>query len=60
MDSCYTYPSMVDKMKWQGKELEEYNKGELIVIIEVLARMAEQQARRHVQELENLLHPQGD
>ena len=47
-------------MKWQGKELEEYNKGELIVIIEVLARMAEQQARRHVQELENLLPPQGD
>jgi hypothetical protein len=47
-------------MKWQGKELHEYSKGELMVIIETLARMAEQQARRHVQDLENLLYPRED
>lgn len=45
-------------MLWQGKPLEEYSKKELMLIIETLARMAEQQARRHVQELENLLRPQ--
>ena len=45
-------------MKWQGKELSEYSKGELMVIIEALYRITEQQARRHVQELESLIHPE--
>lgn len=47
-------------MKWQGKELHEYSKGELMVIIEALYRITEQQARRHVQELESLIHPEED
>lgn len=47
-------------MLWQGKPLEEYSKKELMLIIETLARIAEQQARRHVQELEDLIHPEED
>ena len=47
-------------MKWQGKNLEDYSKGELMVIIEALYRITEQQARRHVQELEDLIHPEED
>jgi hypothetical protein len=59
--SCFECPKKVDGiMKWQGKDLEEYGKGELIVIIEALYRITEQQARRHVQELESLIHPEDD
>lgn len=47
-------------MKWQGKELEDYSKKELMLIVETLARIAEQQARRHVQDLEDLLYPKED
>lgn len=46
------------KMIWQGKDLKEYSKEELMLIVETLARMAEQQARRHVQDLESLFRPQ--
>jgi hypothetical protein len=41
-------------MRWQGKELSEYSKNELMLIVETLMRVTEQQARRHVEELGNL------
>ena len=43
-------------MLWQGKELKDYSKEELMLIIETLARMAEQQARRHAQDLSVLFN----
>ena len=42
-------------MLWQGKELKEYSKEELMLIIETMTRIMRQQSERHVKELENLL-----
>ena len=42
-------------MLWQGKELKEYSKEELMLIIETMARIVRQQSERHIKELENLL-----
>jgi hypothetical protein len=41
-------------MRWQGKKLSEYSKNELVLIVEALMRITEEQARRHVRELEDL------
>jgi len=42
-------------MLWQGKELKEYSKEELMLIIETLARAMREQQLRHSKDLENLL-----
>lgn len=42
-------------MKWQGKELKEYSKEELMLIIETLARTMREQQDRHHKDLESLL-----
>lgn len=47
-------------MKWQGKDLKDYSKEELMLIIETMARTLRQQSARHVQEIEELLFPQED
>lgn len=47
-------------MKWQGKDLKDYTKEELMLIIETMARTLRQQSARHVQEIEELLFPQED
>lgn len=47
-------------MLWQGKELKDYSKEELMLIIETLARTVRQQSARHVQEIEDLLYPKED
>lgn len=47
-------------MKWQGKDLKDYTKEELMLIIETMARIVRQQSARHVQEIEELLFPQED
>lgn len=41
-------------MLWQGKPLEEYSKGELMVIIETLAKMQREQYERHAKDLDVL------
>lgn len=47
-------------MKWQGKDLTDYTKEELMLIVESIARTMRQQSARHVQEIEELLFPQED
>lgn len=42
-------------MKWQGKELHEYSKGELMVIIETLAQNLRYIQERQQKETEKLL-----
>lgn len=44
-------------MLWQGKDLKEYSKEELMLIVETLARGMREQSARHVQEIEELLFP---
>lgn len=46
-------------MKWQGKELHEYSKGELMAIIEVLAKMQRDQYERHAKDFD-VLNGKGD
>lgn len=47
-------------MLWQGKDLNDYTKEELMLIVESIARTMRQQSARHVQEIEELLFPQED
>lgn len=42
-------------MLWMGKPLEEYSKGELVVIIETLARMMQAATARHQKDMEVLV-----
>lgn len=42
-------------MRWQGKELKEYSKEELMLIIETMANNLRRQSERHVKELEKLV-----
>ena len=41
-------------MLWQGKPIEEYSKGELLVIIQAMAKMMQQQYDQHKKDLEVL------
>lgn len=46
-------------MLWMGKPLSEYSKGELMAIIEVLARMQRAQYEQHARDLD-VLNGKGD
>ncbi|QHJ80635.1 MAG: hypothetical protein [Bacteriophage sp.] len=41
-------------MLWQGKDLKEYSKEELVMIVEIIARLMKQQGERHTKDLESL------
>lgn len=42
-------------MLWQGKELKEYSKEELMLIIENILRAMKRQGDRHVAEIKELM-----
>lgn len=47
-------------MKWQGKDLNDYTKEELMLIMEVMMRAMRRQSERHVEEIKELLFPKED
>jgi hypothetical protein len=46
-------------MLWMGKPLNEYSKGELMVIIELLAKMQRAQYDQHAKDLK-IINGKGD